>query len=300
MTEKNDIILLDGGMGRELEAQGASIDPPLWSAHALSTNPEIVKNVHKSFIAAGSRVITTNTYAVVHYHLKHAHKSDEQPHLLDRAYNIARSARDETDCTVRIAASLPPLSESYRADMVPDDDLLRKEYTLLINHAIKHQADILLGKTLSQAREARIIAQLAVEIDIPLWISFTVNEAGNLRSGESLEEVAEELLEYGVTALLVNCSTIENIERGIDIYQKLRQRRFFQYGAYANRYQEIRNDYTLALKSTAINEDISPADYTGAVKSWINKGASIIGGCCGIGPDYISHIRHNIINPQEA
>ncbi|MGB3211367.1 MAG: homocysteine S-methyltransferase family protein [Desulforhopalus sp.] len=290
----NKIIIIDGGMGRELEAQGASIDPPLWSANAFYTNPDIVKKVHKSFIAAGASVITANTYAITQYHLKNANKSDDQLELLDLAYKKARQARDETNSNVRVAASLPPLSESYRADLVLDDELLEQEYTLLIDQAIKHQVDILLGETLSQAKEARIITKIAQKTDIPLWISFTVNETGNLRSGESLRDVAKELICHGVEALLVNCSTMQNIHSSIDIFQKLGQEFTFQYGAYGNRYSEIRKDYKLVLKSTAINEEILPAQYTDAVKSWTLKGASIVGGCCGIGPEYIKHIKQNI------
>ena len=291
---RDKVTIVDGGTGRELEAQGASIDPPLWSANAYYTSPDIVKKVHKSFISAGAEVITANTYAVTQYHLKNANKSDDQLKLLDLAYKQAHQARDETNSSVRIAASLPPLSESYRADLVQDDELLEKEYTLLIDQAIKHQADILLGETLSQAKEARIIAKIAKETDIPLWISFTVNETGNLRSGENLRDVATELLYLGVEALLVNCSTMQNINSSIDIYQKLGQEFNFQYGAYGNRYNEIKKDYKLALKSTAINEEISPAQYTDAARSWIEKGASIVGGCCGIGPAYIKHIKQNI------
>lgn len=294
MDLDNKIIIIDGGMGRELEVQGASIDPPLWSADAFYTNPDIVKNVHKSFIAAGASVITANTYAIIQYHLKNANKSADQLELLDLAYRKARQARDETNPNARVAASLPPLSESYRPDLVLDDELLEQEYKLLIDKALKHQVDILLGETLSQAKEARIITKIAKKTNIPLWISFTVNETGNLRSGESLRDVAKELLHDGVEVLLVNCSTMQNINRSIDIYQKLRQEFTFQYGAYGNRYNEIRKDYKLALKSTAINEEILPAQYTDAVKSWIMKGASIVGGCCGIGPEYIKHIKQNI------
>ncbi len=93
------------------------------------------------------------------YHLRNANKLNDQLKLLDFAYEKARQAVDETNSSVRIAASLPPLTESYRADLVLDDELLEQEYTLLINQAVKHQVDILLGETLSRAKEAGIIAQ---------------------------------------------------------------------------------------------------------------------------------------------
>ncbi len=297
---KKNIIILDGGTGRELEAQGASIDPPLWSANAFYTDPDIVKKVHKSFIAAGAMVITANTYTITQYHLRHANKLNDQLKLLKLAYEKARQAVNETNSSVRIAASLPPLTESYRADLVLDDELLEQEYTLLIKQAVKHRVDILLGETLSRAKEAEIIARIAQKANIPLWISFTVNETGNLRSGENLRDVAKELLlNYGVKTLLVNCSTMQNIHFSIDIFQKLGQEFTFQYGAYGNRYNEIRKDYKLTLKSTVINEEISPAQYIDAVKSWIEKGSSIVGGCCGIGPEYIKRMAQRFVTERQ-
>ena len=294
VTNRQDIIILDGGTGRELEKQGASIDPPLWSANAFFSDPDIIKKVHKSFIDAGASVITTNTYALTRYHLSNADKLKDQIKLLDMAYIQAQVARTETHDGIQIAASIPPLSESYRADLVPDDTAMKDEYELLIDRAIYNHADILLGETLSQAREARMIAKIAQKTNIPVWISFTVDESGNLRSGESLMETAIELLNLGVKALLVNCSTMQNIHKSMSIYQTLASSSSFQYGAYGNRYNEIRKDYKLELKSTKLKEDLSPEMYTEAVKSWIEKGATIVGGCCGIGPEYIRHICQNL------
>jgi S-methylmethionine-dependent homocysteine/selenocysteine methylase len=294
VANRQGIIILDGGTGRELEKQGASIDPPLWSANAFFSNPDFVKNVHKSFIDAGASVITTNTYALTRYHLSNAGKLEDQIKLLDMAYIQARQARAETNDGIQIAASIPPLSESYRADLVPDDTALEDEYELLIDRAMYNQADILLGETLSQAREARMIAKIARKTTIPLWISFTVDESGNLRSGESLKETAIELLDIGVNALLVNCSTMQNIHNSMSIYQELFATSDFQYGAYGNRYNEIRKDYKLEMKSTTLKEDLSPELYADAVRLWIEKGATIVGGCCGIGPEYIRHICQNL------
>lgn len=288
------LTILDGGTGRELEAQGASIAPPLWSANALYSDPNLVKEVHGSFIRAGATVITTNTYAITRYHLRNAGKIEDQQRLLDLAYRQAQLAKEEADTEVLIAASLPPLSESYRGDLVPEDQALEEEYTFLIDTAQKHQVDILLGETLSQAREAKMIYRLAKATTLPVWISFTVDESGNLRGGESLREVAAELIEMGVEVMLVNCSTQKAISAAIDIFQELVKHFSFQYGAYGNRYDEIRKDYTLALKSTTIRREITPEQYTNSVKSWVSRGATIVGGCCGIGPEYIDHMTRNL------
>ena len=64
------IIILDGGMGREIKKRLHNFDPILWSASALLNHQKIVKDIHKEFLNAGSTIITTNNYTVVPYVLK--------------------------------------------------------------------------------------------------------------------------------------------------------------------------------------------------------------------------------------
>ena len=66
---QSPIHLLDGGMGRELKRSGAPFRQPEWSALALIESPEHVLQAHEAFIRAGARVVTTNSYAVVPFHL---------------------------------------------------------------------------------------------------------------------------------------------------------------------------------------------------------------------------------------
>ena len=63
------MVILDGGMGRELQRSGAPFRQPEWSALALSEAPEAVVGVHAAFIGAGAQVITSNSYAVVPFHI---------------------------------------------------------------------------------------------------------------------------------------------------------------------------------------------------------------------------------------
>ena len=63
------VTVLDGGMGRELKRIGAPFGQPEWSALALIESPDHVRRAHAGFAAAGAEVITTNTYAVVPFHI---------------------------------------------------------------------------------------------------------------------------------------------------------------------------------------------------------------------------------------
>ena len=63
------MILLDGGMGRHLKEIGAPFGQPEWSALALIDDPSYVLQAHNDFIDAGADYITTNSYAIIPFHL---------------------------------------------------------------------------------------------------------------------------------------------------------------------------------------------------------------------------------------
>jgi S-methylmethionine-dependent homocysteine/selenocysteine methylase len=114
---KSRIIILDGGMGRELERRGAPFRQPEWSALAIVEAFEIVKEVHKDFIKSGAGVITTNSYALVPFHIGEERFHNQGRTLAATAGQIARAAVDETHANIRVAGSIPPLFGSYRADL---------------------------------------------------------------------------------------------------------------------------------------------------------------------------------------
>ena len=65
----DEVLVLDGGTGRELKRRGAPFRQPEWSALALIDGPAFVSAVHAAYVQAGANVITTNSYAVVPFHL---------------------------------------------------------------------------------------------------------------------------------------------------------------------------------------------------------------------------------------
>ena len=122
-----DLIVLDGGLGGELIRRGWP-SGGLWSAKALVEQPEIIRSVHDDYINAGARVIITNTYSTIPSYLDKSGMGDSYLELTEKAGRIARAAADESEFEVKVAASIPPLSESYRPDLVPEDDVARPIY----------------------------------------------------------------------------------------------------------------------------------------------------------------------------
>ena len=208
------ITLLDGGMGRELERMGAPFRQPEWSALPLIEGPDYVRRAHAAFIAAGARVITTNSYAVVPFHLGEERFAAKGLVLADRAGRMARQAADAAPGGIRVAGSLPPLFGSYRPDLF---DAARAPALLaVLVRGLSPHVDLWLGETLSAIAEAEAVAAALAGDPRDLWLSFTLRDGDAadpalpcLRSGESVAEAARAAQRLGARALLFNCSQPE-------------------------------------------------------------------------------------------
>ena len=211
------ITLLDGGTGRELLRIGAPFGQPEWSAKALIEAPQFVARVHENFIAAGAGVITTNSYAIVPYHLGAERFRREGRALAALAGRLARAVADSAARPVTVAGCLPPLCGSYRSDLF--DPAIAQPILATLLHALEPCVDYWLAETLSAIVEAELIGSMvgaaAGRAAKPLWLSFTLGDvvaAGALpclRSGEPVADAVAAAVRLGAGALLFNCSSPE-------------------------------------------------------------------------------------------
>lgn len=290
------VMILDGGMGRELKRIGAPFRQPEWSALALIEAPDMVESVHRAYCRAGADIVTTNSYALVPFHLGEERFAEQGGALADLAGKLARSAVAGTGA--RVAASLPPLFGSYRPDLYdPAEaaDLLR-----VLVEGLSPHADIWLGETLSALAEARnVIAGLAGD-QRPLWLSFTLaDDAGDsatygcLRSGETVTDATRLAIEAGTAAILFNCSQPEVMGQAIAEAKAAREALggTIEIGVYANAFPPQPKEATANETILPLREDLDPAGYAMRARAWREAGAGIIGGCCGIGPEHIEVLR---------
>ena len=283
----HEFTILDGSMGGELIARGHTPRAGLWSAKALLDVPEAVSQVHVDYIAAGASVITTNSYSTIPSYLTKAGMSESYLELTEVAAKLARETADSASSSVRVAGCLPPLDESYRHDLVPEDSESREIYGELVKVLMPY-ADLYLCETMSRAREAANASHAARTFapDKPLWVAWTLHEipGKGLRSEESIQQALEAVMPFDPDAFLFNCTSPSAICAGIEILATLTDKPI---GAYPNGF-DVPPGWTLDNEIPVEPRDINEDDFIGFARKCREKGASIIGGCCGIGP---SHIR---------
>ena len=113
-------------------------------------------------------------------------------------------------------------------------------------------------------------------------------EKPKLRSGETIEQAIETANTLNVSALLFNCSQVEEMKDVLDIVQKSDLE--IPYGVYANAFEPIKQDQDVSTDGLTIRDDNSVSDYYNHALKWVSQGATIIGGCCGIGPEHIKEL----------
>ncbi len=288
-----NIYILDGGVGQEIYIRAGKPQTPLWSTQVMIDAPQIVKDVHKDFMNAGATIITTNNYTCTPSRLKRDSQIELFEKLQLQALNLALQAREELSLTkdVSIAGCLPPLIGSYVVDKRTFSEI-KNEYEKIVAIQDKY-IDIFLIETMSSIKEAKAAVEAAQKGSKPIWLSLTLCDTNpnELRSGESIKEAVEALENYSIDALLFNCSYPESIDQGIYSLRNLN----IPFGGYANAFTSINalKPGTTVDKLTA-RLDINEEKYAAHVMKWIQKGASIVGGCCEVGPSYITYIRNQL------
>jgi len=291
------VALLDGGLGQEINTRSsADKSHSLWSVHVMHEEPEVVVQVHEDFIKAGARVLTLNNYTASMPRLSRFGMEDrfKETHqlaidLLNRAVDNTVEARSD----INIAGCLMPLAASYVASAALGYDESFDQYCRLIEVQIE-AVDVFLVETISNITEARAAADALASFDQPAYIGLTLSDdlSNTLRSGESLEDAIEQLTKTQIKALMINCCFPEAIDNALPILRQCG----LQFGAYANGFTSID---ALAPGTTVdglmARKDLTPEAYSAHALQWADAGATIVGGCCEIGPAHISHLSDSLL-----
>lgn len=281
----HDTLLLDGGNGHELKLRGISDGSFLAGLLANERQPNVVKSVHRDFGRSGCRILTTNSFVAVPQRIqKDIIKEDGDTgvtseekaqqrtrELMQAAVQCARAVAKEHS-SVRVAGTVPPLTECYKPLLVPKDaNTLVDGYNFLLSVLIEEGADILLAETLSTTREGvaivRAMAQLVdngktTNNNTPiLAISMTIDDFEHppvLRSGERLDQaigsILQESRDRGIPlwGIGVNCASPTAVTKAVPCIQAALQKSSVfpapRIMAYANAFRTTTSEWLASLE----------------------------------------------------
>jgi S-methylmethionine-dependent homocysteine/selenocysteine methylase len=289
--DRGKIIILDGATGTELQHLGVPMHGFAWSAAALDTHPETVRAVHEDYIRAGADVIITNSFSTARHVLEPAGLGERVRALNQRAVSLAQTARENASGgrPVAIAGSI----SSFRADLTPVEQLeasYREQAELLAEAGV----DLIALEMVYNLELAAPAIRAALATGLPAWVGFSCHLAED-RTVQLLDDTPfsaglEETLALlactplGNTAITVMHTLTEDIAPALEI---IRGHWSGPTGVYAHSGKWIDPNWYF-------EDMISPEDYVSAARQWVEMGAQIIGGCCGIGPEHIRLLKERL------
>lgn len=286
------MMILDGGMGQELLKRSTRPPTGLWSVQFLLDDPDLIRDVHLDYFKAGAEVATTNTYSVLPDRLEHHGIGDQIDALSILGCTLASKARDAHGSGI-LAGAMGPLGFSYQPDLAPPSERAAEAYAKLAAcHA--QYVDVLLLETMASVDQARGGLMGCAVTDKPVWLAVTVDDRDGtkLRSGEPVSDLFPLIAEFNPQALLLNCSSPEAISTALPLLDV-----DIPKGAYANGFVDIAAGFSKigeTVDQLKSREDLGPDAYAAFAENWAASGATMIGGCCEVGPDHIRELSRRM------
>jgi homocysteine S-methyltransferase len=278
-------MVIDGGLGIELEARGYRLGGELWSANVLLNDPGAVRAVHGDYLAAGARCIETASYQLSAAGLRSLGlPQGDLAAVFAISVRLAREAVAEFRASTGdggefiVAASLGPYSAALAGGSEYSGRFIEPE-VLYAFHAERLRAllpaapDVLFCETIPSKNEALVVARVLRDLDgaPPAWISFTCADGGHTHAGDPIQECAAALDEFAnVAAVGVNCTAPDVTA---SLLRRLRT--------------ATRRDL---LACPNLTRGSSEEHFLSLVPQWLEAGATHIGGCCGVRPATIAEI----------
>ncbi len=297
---RSGTMILDGAMATELEARGADLRDPLWSAKILLEQPQLIRELHLDYFAAGADVAITASYqASFEGFARRGIDKGGAAALMLASVDLARSARDEfwaaaanRQARLRplVAASIGPYGATladgseYRGNYTLSDSELKDFHRPRLQVLAESGADLLAIETLPCEREALVLAQLLQECaPIPAWIAFTCKDRLHTAEGQRIGDCVARLQAYPqVVAVGVNCTQPGLI---VSLLDEMRARTDKPLLVYPNSGEHYDGD---ARRWTG---SIGSRPFASGALAWCRAGARLIGGCCRTTPADIRALR---------
>lgn len=282
------VLVIDGGMGTELQRRGVPMDEVVWSGAAVLSHPDVVRTVHEDYIRAGADVIITNTFGSTRQMLGGAGLGAQVELVHRRAVALAQEARAATNSRVAIAGSLSPSPPGFDRQAYPPSEeelaVYRESAQLLADSGV----DLIALEMLEDTAHAPLAMRAALETGLPVWLGVSCRRVdGRLvrfsqRAAEvPLADILDLLVPMGPDLVNIMHTEIDAVSEALVM---VRQRWPGPIGVYPE------SGY-FAQPNWEFVDVISPDDLVREARGWINDGAQLVGGCCGTGPEHIRALR---------
>ncbi len=303
LLESQNVVILDGALATELERRGCDLNDPLWSARVLLETPELIRQVHADYFAAGADCAITASYqATFEGFARRGLSATQAADLMRLSVQLALEARDAFwEISANRAGRVKPFvaaSVGPYGAFLADGSEYRGDYGLTQTQLIDFHrprlavlaasgADILACETIPSLLEATALARLLEEFPgTTAWISFSAKDGAHVNNGETFAECVTALEAFPqVVAVGINCTAPQFITDLVRSARGLTQKPMVVYPNSGETYNAI---------SKRWNGEETCQSFASKARAWFEAGANIIGGCCRTSPEHIRALKLEI------
>src|SRR3990172_7718541 len=294
---RGSIVLLDGGMGTELERRGVPMDPLVWSALAAKTHAGVLREVHEDYIRAGAQVIIANTFSTARHMLEAAGLGEETALLNRRSVEIAREARERVaQEPVGVAGSVSTMAPGEDRTLLPplrQRGANHREQAELLAEA---GCDLIVLEMMMDVDDAPLAAAAAARTGLPVWVGFScrslpdgeirmwLNNSRDPAKDPPFDEVIPLVLEAGAQVAGLMHTDVSDMMPALSVLKKHWQGPLMAYAETG----------AFAMPCWDFAKSLSLEAYAMRALEWIAAGVQVVGGCCGTGPQHIRALKAHL------
>ncbi len=285
LVSNKSTILSDGAWGTNLQRKGLEIGecPEEWNIN----HPDLVEEVARDFIQAGSRLIKTNSFGGSRFKLEQYGLGERTTEINRLAGELSRKAAGED---VIVMGSIGPTGKMLITGEVSEDDLyeaFKQQATALEEGGV----DVILVETMSDLEEARLAVQAAsdntnCEIACTMTFEKTVDGDYKTMMGIAPAQMFPTLLDAGASFIGTNCGN--GIQRMVEVVGEIRDvNTEVPVVVHANAGMPVYEEGKTIFPET-------PEEMAGYVPQLVEAGVNVIGGCCGTTPEHVKKIGEQL------
>lgn len=290
--DHGDIAILDGATGTELQRRGIDMDPAAWCGVASLANQQTLTEIHTDYIAAGAEVVTANTFATSRVVLAQAGYGDKVAEINRAAVDAALSAREAAgNPDVVVAGSLSHLATFSGTNPAPDQrpseaeaaDAFHELAALLKSLGV----ELLLLEMMYKPTLVPLVVEAARATGLPVWFGLSARRGPDERllsylpeAEVPLQRIVDLIPEAGPGGIDAAGCMHSGAEVTSEALTLIRKRFKGPLAAYPD------SGY-FEMPDWRFHDVIAPERLEQFYLDWLDQGAQIIGGCCGLTIDHV-------------
>ena len=276
------VVLLDGATGSQLRLKGmpVGVSTELWAWE----HPEVVVPLLRAYVDAGSDIIYAPTFSANRLGLEMHGAADR---LAEINGGLVKLAKRAADGRALVAGDFTTIGKPLEPEGNMSYQALLDVYREQVEAVVAASPDLLVAETMLAVDECACFVEAAKSVcDLPVMVTLTIEGDGHLLFGGTIVEAVETLQAMGVSAVGLNCSVgPDQLEA---VVASMKAVATVPVIAKPNAGLPVIDDKGQA------HYNMTPDQFAASMAKLVKAGASIIGGCCGTGPEYIAALRGEV------